>query len=151
MAKNRKRDQKSKGLEKTGSKEEEEKELEAEILEQLPDEAKDKFLRFVKESSFMISGPAPNPLYKKLTSEHLTSIIENVEKTDIRKYEYARSNRWHDLIKIGVAVMLLLVIFFALIDKDRSLLIELFKYGLAAIAGFSGGYGYRVYHEKRKF
>jgi hypothetical protein len=111
-----------------------------EVLEKIPKEARSEFKRTL---STMISaaymGPAPHPFTKKLTGEHITKIIDNVEKDEQRQFEYSKGERKMSLtIFFGILIPVTgLIIFFTLLNK-----VEILVPLISAIIAFGGGYGF---------
>jgi len=111
-----------------------------EVLENIPAEARGEIKRTL---STMISagymGPPQHPLAKKLTEDHVTKIIDNIEKDDERGFQNSREERRMSLtIFFGVLIPVTgLIVFFALLNKTE-ILVPL----ISAIVAFGGGYGF---------
>ena len=89
-------------------------------------------------------APAANPLVEKLTSDHLTKIIDNEENDGVRAdgerirvYEERASRRRHQLIYflVGLAAAVGMILLFTFTD-NRDMIIPI----VTAVAGFLGGF-----------
>ncbi|CAB1065859.1 hypothetical protein D1BOALGB6SA_10658 [Olavius sp. associated proteobacterium Delta 1] len=110
-----------------------------EVFEKIPPEARGEIKRMVSTISAGYIGPTPSPIARKLTSDHVTKIIDNSEKEDQRRYQEKKEERKMSLIVFGGILVPVtgLIVFFALIDKVE-ILIPL----ISAIVAFGGGYGF---------
>jgi hypothetical protein len=76
-----------------------------EVLEKLPPEARGEFKRLFSMVSAGYIGPPPSPFARKLTSDHITKIIDNNEKEDQRQFNNAKDERKMSLtIFFGILV-----------------------------------------------
>lgn len=112
-----------------------------EALKDLPEEKQ----QIIKRVSLSMQGimPIPNPVVEKLTSEHITTLLENSNLESERYYENSKLNKI--LLTVIVAIILtvftILVIVFRNHIKDiQELLIILLSSGLSGIGGYSLGY-----------
>lgn len=78
-----------------------------------------------------VSGSVSNPLFDKITPEHLTSIIENVDTSDKRKHRYSLSYFF------GAIAAILFMVVFLTIQDEGTLLSNI----IAGILGFGEGFG----------
>ena len=111
----------------------------SELLERVPPEHRRAVISAV--SSFtQLAGPVLNPIFQRITSDHVSSIIDNRENESIREHEADKSRRkyqfWYFLIAICVVVGLILLF---ITTDNRDMITPL----LAAIAGFLGGLGFQ--------
>lgn len=110
-----------------------------EVLEKIPPEARGEIKRMFSMVSAGYVGPAPSPIARKLTGEHITKIIDNVEREDQRHFNNTKDERKMSLIIFfGILIPITgLIVFFALLEKVE-ILIPL----ISAIVAFGGGYGF---------
>ena len=115
-----------------------------ELLNEFPPEQIEKITRVM---SMSVSGPMPNPVADKITSEHISKVLENSDKADKRGFEgfkiSKKYNLWYSIIGVAFIVFLTLVL--------KSFGQETFVQGMIIIgsfaAGFAGGYGIKSYKE----
>lgn len=93
------------------------------------------------------SGPEPSPISKKLTSEHITQLIEASDKDSQREFQSAQSAETTK--RLAMAALLALVLFilgYAGLTKDKELAEKVMTAGIGAL----GGYGVGVATAKQK-
>lgn len=114
--------------------------LSPEILEALPQPVGER----IRETFGLISGPVANPITKKVTSEHITQMIENDEKRSERNHSLKTSGR---LFTFGY-VVLAVVCFFGLAwmfgSTDKDLFKQIVGFFATFAAGFGAGWGFTV-------
>ena len=106
-----------------------------ELLGDIPPEHRGQVVRAFS-SLTRIAGPVFNPVSEKITPEHISGIIDNVENESVREHEASSSRRKFQFAYFalgGVAVIGLLV-FFTLTD-NRDLLPPI----VTGLTGFLGG------------
>jgi len=91
----------------------------------------------------MSSGPVPNPIFEKVTRDHITQIIEQHGQEDERAYNYSTYGRRYVFAGFVVSLILVLfiLIYFPLVGLEEHIGVVLAGLGGLA-AGFAGGYGY---------
>ena len=128
--------------EKKEKTEEQEIKFPEEVLEQIPPEARKEVKRAFSMVSAGYMGPPPHPFAKKLTEEHITKIIDNVDRDDQREFDAGRDIRKMALI-IFFAILISvtgLIVFFTLFKKSE-IIIPLITAIVVFGGGFGGGYG----------
>jgi len=131
-----------KSIEKSvGGDNNEEKIETAEILEDLPHEAR-KVIEFGM-SMQRVSGRIPNPLLEKINEEHITKILELSRSEDEKSFEFAKQGRLFNLIFVIIFVALFIFLVTYLAKDNSELLKDIIKMVVAAIGGFGAGYGYK--------
>ena len=82
------------------------------------------------------AGPVFNPIFQKVTSEHVTRIIDSMENDSVRDHDTGKSRRRYQLTYsiLGLGAIVGLIIFFTLTD-NRDLMIPV----ITSVAGFLGG------------
>lgn len=87
------------------------------------------------------SGPAPSPISKHITPEHISKLIENDERDNERQFQAAlvaeATKRW---AMGAVLALVVIVLAYAGITKDKELSEKVITAGLAALGGFGVGY-----------
>lgn len=117
--------------------------IEPEIMKDIPPEYHDKFREGFKEIAKMTSfemmsiGPQFNPIFKKLTPEHIDKMIEYSDKDDERNLKFEKFHRRFLLIPFFTLIAVFLFLLIWLIDVDKQMLIDI----LWALGGFAGGLG----------
>ena len=110
-----------------------------EILDKIPTEAREEIEKFISiAATSRYVGPMPHPLTSKITEEHVTKIIDNVEKDDQRSFEERKGVR-NTTLTIFILILVFIagfLIFFTLRGQTE-ILIPL----LTAVVGAGGGYG----------
>lgn len=113
----------------------------AEVIERMPPE-----LRETMGVMMKISGPMPNPLMKKITTEHITKIIDSGDKESERDYQREKEERSYNLIIFIIVILtILLLTGFLVFMKEKDLLMNL----IVALLGFAGGFGVGKYYNKK--
>ena len=85
-----------------------------------------------------VSGPRPNPLHQRVTSEHIGQIIDKSERDSERAHTSGASERRYRFLYflIGLIAAIGLLVFFSA-TNDREMLTTV----LVALLGFAGGFG----------
>jgi hypothetical protein len=107
-----------------------------EVLERIPVEERGKIVSVIKQSMFSSVMRKSNPISEKITSEHITKLIDKSDSHDIRDREERKSQRNYDLVilLIGLAFLGFLIVF---LKDDKELLYKI----IIAIISFIGGFG----------
>ncbi len=108
----------------------------AEILEGLPADDRKRITTLLR-SSVQI-GAMGNPLHGKVTSNHISQVLDSADKERDLTFRDRQRTRWFVL-----AASILLMVFFGfllvyLVDRDTALFMNIF----VAIASFVGGAGF---------
>jgi len=111
-----------------------------EILQRLP-----KGVREAVGIMMSVSGPVPNPLLGKITTQHISQLINNQEKENDRRFQTDREERSHNfkifIVAIGAIIALTVFLVFM---KEKDILMNI----IAALFGFAGGFGVGRYFKK---
>ena len=139
---------KNKTLANTEEKNAKEKVQEAEILDNLPPDAK----KIIEMGFSMqrISGPMPNPLMQKITEKHIDKILELTEKEDNNSFVDAQTTKKYSLTYFIIIILFCTFIIYYLVDKDKSLLMNIIEKAIFVLSGFGGGYGFKAYLDNKK-
>jgi hypothetical protein len=140
--------QKENGNTKNGHEEENNKDGEPVIPEELLNELPPKDRKEFIQSVTRISGifPQQNPLAKKITSEHISELLKISDASDQRDHQERSNERNYNfkvLVTVLIAIFLICVLF--IWAKQE----EFLKYIIGAIIGFGGGFGVGKYYNKQ--
>ena len=107
-----------------------------EILEVIPAEERGRFISIMKESMFASFMRSDDPIAEKITTEHISKVLENVDIQDQRDRQERKSEKNYQIIFLSMGLVFIgLLIFFLKDDKDL-----LYKI-IIAIISFIGGFG----------
>jgi len=108
-----------------------------EVLDAIPEEDRGKVFSIIKQSMFSEITRRSNPIAEKITPEHITTLISNSDKTDIRDRDERKSEKNYNLILIIIGLVFIgfLIVF---LQKNMNLLITI----ITAILSFIGGFGF---------
>ena len=134
------------GNTKNGHEEENNKDSEPVIPEQLLNELPLKDRKEFIQSFTRISGifPQQNPLVKKITSEHISELLKISDASD-QRYHQERSNERNHNFKVLVTVLIAIFLICGLFIWAKQE--EFLKYIIGAIIGFGGGFGVGKYYK----
>ncbi len=94
-------------------------------------------------AAFMqFQGPAPNPLMRKITADHVTKMIDGAEKDNERHYTDRREGRGHSkflIVVCGIFILAMSGLF--LWASQAQLLDKLLQFGIVFIGGVGTGVG----------
>ena len=122
------------------------------ILDSLPEDMRNQIPEAVQKQisrQFSISVSSMGmrkelPFEKIMTSEHLSTLIQNADKDSERELENQKLNKkylfWIFMSMLVFIVILILI----LVDKNPNLLMNIISYAGTAILGIAGGYGLKV-------
>lgn len=107
-----------------------------EILEGLPEEDRGRIQGIIRQTMVSAVMGNKNPIAEKITSEHITKIIENSDNQDKRDRDERRSEKNYEIIflLIGLVFLGFLIVF---LKDDKELLYKI----IIAILSFIGGFG----------
>ena len=90
--------------------------------------------------------PAINPVFRRITSEHISTMLANLDKDRERGHTSEASARKYQFLYfiIGIAVAFGLIIFFSLRD-EREIMFTL----IVALFSFAGGFGLGLHRGRR--
>ena len=116
-------------------------------LENLPPEVK----RVVQATLSMqrISTPFGSPLQDKINEEHISKILEIVEKDDERTFADAQSARKYTLINTIIILGFFGFLTVFLVNKDVEVYRELLKLTVAFAGGLGSGFGLKGYLDRK--
>lgn len=116
---------------------EEESLIPSEILDSIPQESRRQFTRAFS-SITQLARPIVNPVLGRITSEHITQMISNVEARSNRDADAEKSNRRYQFLYfiVALAALLFLMTFFT-IREQYHLLASV----VTGAMGFGSGFG----------
>ena len=115
-----------------------------ELIEKLPKEAREHV-----ESIFMASGPVQNPIVKKVTSEHITQMIDYREKQSQRTHKSSESKRRYTFVYTIIAAALLVGFAHQMIPENLAFFQEVLEKLIAFLLGGVGGWGWATVRSSR--
>ena len=114
----------------------------SEVLEKLPVEMRGVIAQSFSASA-MVSGPMHNPMLEKLTSEHISSLIEAVDKDGDRALEDRKHSRiWQTVIVALLVIPIAILLGYFAFLQQNTLVMEIIKLAAVALGGFGIGLGY---------
>lgn len=123
-------------------------------LEKLPAELNDlppEIKRVVQATLSMqrISTPFVSPLQEKINEEHISKILDIVEKDDERTFADAQSSRKYTLINTVIILTFFGFLTVFLVNKDVEVYREVLKLAIAFAGGLGSGFGLKGYLDKK--
>ena len=111
-------------------------ELPAELLAGVPKEHRQAIVRAFS-SVTQFAAPVLNPIFQRITSEHVSRIIDNIENDRVREDNADKSRMRYQFgyFIIGLGVIVGLIVFFT-VSNNRDMIIPI----ISLVAGFLGGY-----------
>ena len=97
------------------------------------------------------TGPMrqPHPLFDKFNDGHIDKFLDYTQKDDDNAYNYQKSNRWFTLAYVALGAGLFIFLMVYLFPKDKTLLDQIIKMGVAFAGGFGSGYGIKSYKAQK--
>lgn len=121
--------------------------VEAELLKDLPPEAK-KVLEI--GMSMHRFGPMPNPIAAKITEKHIDKILSLAEKDDEHSFKDAGEIRKFTLIYVLIFSGLFVFSTIFLVGSDKELYKEVIKLFAVFFGGLGSGFGIKSYIDRKK-
>ena len=123
------------------------------ITEKLKENLKPEQLKIVQEavSTLQIqAGIREHPILKKVTSEHVTTLINNDEKASIRETDERKDIRKNYLIIFGsILFFIVFVCVFFTLTNNKDTLYKIIEIIVVFAGGLGTGYGVRSYIRKQ--
>ena len=95
----------------------------------------------VEQFSMMASGPMPNPIHQKITSEHISKRLEWIENQSCRDYRLVQQGRGYKLAYVFIAVLAFFGFALMFGYSNPDLFTQVLTYLGTFLAGFAGGWG----------
>ena len=110
--------------------------LPEEVLTDVPREDRQAIFRAFS-SVTQFAGPVFNPIFQKVTSKHVSQIIDNIESDSVREHKARASHRKYQFLYfiLGLISVVGLIVFFVVSDKENLALPI-----ITAVTGFLGGF-----------
>ena len=107
-----------------------------EILEVIPAEERGRFISIMKETMFASFMSSNDPIAEKITTEHISKVLENADIQDKRDRQERKSEKNYQIIFLSIGLIFIGLLIFFLKD-DKELLYKI----IIAIISFIGGFG----------
>ncbi|MBN3898086.1 MAG: hypothetical protein HWQ41_23290 [Nostoc sp. NOS(2021)] len=131
-------------------------EQESEYIEKLPEELKNLNLppEIKKEirtflSMGRFSGSSISPIIDKINQQHITKILESVEKDSERAFVDAQEARKYNLVAICIFVAVFVFLTVFLVNKDVAVYQDILKILIIFGGGFGSGLGFKIYLDRK--
>ncbi|MBD0386810.1 MAG: hypothetical protein ICV54_09840 [Nostoc sp. C3-bin3] len=114
----------------------------------LPPEIKKEIRTFLSMGRFSAASSV-SPILDKINQQHITKILESVDKDSERAFVDAQEARKYNLaaICIFVAVFVFLTVF--LVNKDVAVYQDILKILIIFGGGFGSGLGFKIYLDRK--
>lgn len=110
-----------------------------EALKELPPDQR-KVVSSMLISMQRISSSSSSSLAKRVTSEHVTQTLDNLEKENERDFRRSQSSEITKRLSIGAILVLALMVFgYAGLTKDKELAEKVIIAGISGIGGYGAG------------
>jgi hypothetical protein len=119
----------------------------AEELDSLPPEIKREIKTFLSMSRF--SATSSSPILDKINQQHITKILESVDKDSERAFVDAQQARKYNLISICIFVAVFVFLTVFLVNKDVAVYQDILKILIIFGGGFGSGLGFKIYLDRK--
>lgn len=124
--------------------------LDPEFLKDAPPEFRKVMAMF---SQMQMSGPRGNPLTsaiaKHLNSDHLTAVIQLMDKSEDLEYEHAKQARWTNLLILVIVLIFSGFALWYLGVSNPDLLIVIVNAAVLIAGGLGAGFGYSTWRAQK--
>jgi hypothetical protein len=117
-------------------------------LENLPPEIKREIRTFL--SMGRLSASSSSPILDKINQQHITKILDSVEKDSERAFIDAQETRKYNLIAICIFVAVFMFLTAFLVNKDVAVYQDILKIIIIFGGGFGSGLGFKIYLDRQK-
>ncbi|NEP63758.1 MAG: hypothetical protein F6K31_43850 [Symploca sp. SIO2G7] len=91
-----------------------------------------------------MSSSSSSALVKRVTSEHITQTLNNIEKQGEREFKKSQSGEITKRLAIGsILILVLMVLVYAGFTKDTALAEKVIIAGISGLGGFGAGFAVR--------
>jgi len=110
-----------------------------EVLKELPPSQRQIISSLVRVSSHTQSSGSSS-LIKRITPEHITQTLNNIDKENDRGFKKSQSSEVTKRIGMGAILILVLMVFgYAGVTKDKDLAEKVIIAGISGLGGFGAG------------
>ncbi|MEH2292979.1 hypothetical protein [Nostoc sp.] len=113
----------------------------------LPPEIKKEIRTFLSMGRF--SASSISPILDKINQQHITKILESVEKDSERAFVDAQEARKYNLVAICIFVAVFVFLTVFLVNKDVAVYQDILKILIIFGGGFGSGLGFKIYLDRR--
>ena len=119
-----------------------------EILDQIPEPARTQIIETMV--GVISTGPMQNPIVNKITSEHITQIINNNESQSQRTYEAQNTGRKYSLGYALLGSLLLSAFAYITIPSNPEFFEQILETIITLVIGGVGGWGLSEYRRRSR-
>ncbi len=113
----------------------------------LPPEIKKEIRTFLSMGRF--SESSISPILDKINQQHITKILESVEKDSERAFIDVQEARKYNLVAICIFVALFVFLTVFLVNKDVAVYQDILKILIIFGGGFGSGLGFKIYLDRK--
>ncbi|WP_242046077.1 MULTISPECIES: hypothetical protein [Calothrix] len=95
------------------------------------------------------SATSSSPILDKINQQHITTILESVEKDSERAFIDAQQARKYNLILILIFVTVFVFLTIFLVNKDVTVYQDILKILIIFGGGFGSGLGFKIYLDRK--
>ncbi|MBH8573269.1 hypothetical protein I8752_09610 [Nostocaceae cyanobacterium CENA369] len=121
----------------------------SEELEELPPQLK-RFVQATLSMQRISSSSLVSPIQEKINEQHISRILDIVEKDDERAFADTESARKYTIFTIIIFLVFFGSLTIFLVNKDIAVYQEILRIIIIFGGGFGSGFGYKGYLEKRR-
>ncbi|MDZ8104852.1 MAG: hypothetical protein RM338_04400 [Nostoc sp. DedQUE12a] len=119
-----------------------------EELGNLPPEIRKQITTVLSMGRF--SASSISPILNKINQQHITKILESVEKDSERAYLDAQEARKYNLVAICIFVAVFVFLTVFLVNKDVAVYQDILRLLIIFGGGFGSGLGFKIYLDRKK-
>ena len=95
------------------------------------------------------SASSISPIIDKINQQHITKILESVEKDSERAFVDAQEARKYNLVAICIFVAVFVFLTVFLVNKDVAVYQDILKILIIFGGGFGSGLGFKIYLDRK--
>jgi len=118
-----------------------------EVLDSMPEPVRS---RVQETFAFLSAGPMQNPVTRKITSHHITQLIENDAKQGERAFEDKRASRCYTLVYVCIAVACFFGVAWMFARSDPALFQQILAFFATFVGGFGAGWGFTTFRNSSR-
>jgi hypothetical protein len=118
-------------------------------LEELPPQLR-RFVQATLSMQRISSSSLVSPIQDKINEQHITQILDIVEKDDARTFADSQSARVFNLVTILIFLAFFTFLTIFLVNKDVVVYQDILKIIVIFGGGFGSGFGYKGYLDRKR-